>query len=404
MSTDEKRDAAGQTGELDSSAEQQFFAEPAEEDPELMQLPNPRRRRRHPLISVAVIALSLYLMWFVRDDFLYFLQPRRPVDVGEAERALAEGKLRHNTHVSLSGSPDRKHAVVLQARFAGYESFFRMLQTSNRVFVQQHRENRASAETFAGTFSGQLIRFDALPYRKGLSAFFGKTMTTSHELSFADVARAQRGAPALVDRAGATFEVSRDTLFWINVAYPDEYLIQISKRFYPRLEDTKRVLKVVEIPVAVDEEPSATFWRFVVQASPDQVKSLLGRLKDPELHADLVRRQVSYSARWNQLRVDGKNLVLDVADPTMPVQYQLNKERVLSPVRETPTRIPGAAVLFISTSSPFHIPPDAFVLISGRTPSENWYYALLFFVLLTFIIINAVALSQHLRPRATPRS
>jgi len=378
-----------------------------EPDPELMQLPEPRRRRRrrHPLISVLVIALSAYLMWFVRDDLLYFFQPRKAVDLGDVSAAVKQGTLRHNTHVALAGAPDRKHALIVEARFGGYDSFFRLLQTSNRVFVQQHREGRISDESPSGGYSGRLVRFAALPYQKGLASYFARTMTVPHELDFAAVAAAKgAGSATLKDRDGAPVPVTPDTMVWVNVAFPDEWILQLSKRDYPKIEDTGRLLAELTVPGAVDEEASSTFWRFVLRVPPDQVPALMTRLKAPDLHAALQRRQVSYSVRWNQLTAEGRELVLSAADPTAPARYRVEPgeegKSKLVPVRETVTRVPAEGVLFITTSTPLVIPPDAFVLVVGKAPVEGWYYVVLYLLLATFIILNALALVQRLRARS----
>jgi hypothetical protein len=368
-----------------------------EADPELLRLPR-RRRHRHPLIALLVIGLSLYLMYFVRQDFFYFLQPRTPIDLGDVSQALREGKLEPNRHVSLAGAPDRKHSLILEARFGGYESLFRLLQTDNRVFVQQHRETRGSDESLTGSYTGQLLPFRSLPYHRSLETYFERTMTSAHDLDLAALAAARAQGGRARDKSGATVQLAPGSQFWINVAYPDEWLLQASKRHYSRLEDARRLMEGVEEPFAVDEEGSASFWRFVVKVEPERVPALMARLRDPELHAALVRRQVSYSARFDQLSVEGKTLVINAADPTAPARYVV-RDGKLVPVRETPVRVSSEAILFISTSSPLRIPADAFVLLTGKRPSENWYYAVLYLLLLGFIAINSAVLIQRLRAR-----
>jgi hypothetical protein len=409
---------ASDTGEGDPSEpsagligvqEERFFCEgESEVDPELVALPRSSRRRRHPVISLLVICLSFYLMFFFRDKLFFFLQPRRPADLGEASVALKEGRLRPNTYVELSGAPDRKHALILEAPFGGYESVFRLLQTSNKILVQQHRETRSTDEIVSSRHRGQLARFSSLAYHQGVRDYFAKTMTVPHDFGFGQLAEAKATRTAtLVDREGVTVELTPDSTLWINAATPGEWWIQFAKRSYEKIEDAQRLLGDVKLPMTVEEEESASFWRFVVHADPREVAQLLLRFKDPSLRADVVQRQVSYSAHWDQLTIEGKNLLINAADPTFPTQYK----RVSTPTgtklvaaKDIPVRVPAEAILFITISSPFQIAPDALVLLTDRHPDENWYVALLYLVFLTFVGLNGLALVQRFRGRDVGRS
>jgi len=164
-------------------------------------------------------------------------------------------------------------------------------------------------------------------------------------------------------------------------------------------------MKELGLPFAPEDEPSKLFWRFVVLAEPDQVPLLMARAKDPALHAGVVRRQVSYSARWSQLRVQGDTLVINAADPTFPSRFlpaagtSADPTAPLRPVKEPTVKVPAASVLFISTSSPFEVPADAMVLVTGTAPGDKWFYVLLYVVLLGFIVVNTVSLLLRLRDR-----
>ena len=144
------------------------------------------------MISVLVIRLSLYLMYFVRGDLIFFLQPRAPTDLGDAAGG-AEGRAaqaQHPREAERSPGPQARPDAS-RARLSGYESFLPLLQTYNRVFVQRHRRQRATDSAVTGTHAGQLVPFDSLPYKDGLRSYFAKTMTIAHDLDFHAVARAK---------------------------------------------------------------------------------------------------------------------------------------------------------------------------------------------------------------------
>jgi hypothetical protein len=369
-----------------------------------MQLPRRRRRRRHPLIAVTVLGLSLFMMWFLREDLLFFFQPREPVDVGEVAQALEQGKLRHNTYITLHGAPDRKNALRLESRSAGFDSFFRLLQGRDRVFVQEHREIRYTEQEVSARHTGRLVRFDSLAYEDGLREYFSANMTVAHDIKFDEVkrGRARGDNAAVTDVKGAKVKLGPNSLLWINVAFPNEWLVQFRKTAYPKVDDAAAKMAEAGLPFARDPEKSRIFWRFVVLAEPDQVPLLMARFKERKLHAGVVRRQLSYSARWNQIKVSGQTLEIHAADPTFPSRFAARgAPPKLEPVEEHPVKVPASAVLYITTSSPFQIGDGAMVVLTGVKPGDRWYYLPLYIVLLGFVIINVVSLVLRLRERRT---
>jgi hypothetical protein len=250
---------------------------------------------------------------------------------------------------------------------------------------------------------GHLVRFDSLPYHDGLRSYFSKSQTIAHDLELALVERAKReGKTKLTDRGGSEVTVTPGTMVWVNVAYPTEWVIQVSKRAYPKLEDTQKLVADIGLPTAVDDEESTSFYRYVVHAEAAQVPSLMARFRDSSLHANVVRRQLSYSARWDQLSVAGRTLELNAADPTFPSSYRVDKSATpprLVPFKDVPTKIPAEGVLYLTVSSPLEVASDALVLLVGRRPVEYWFYLALYVLLLAFIVVNGWTLSRRLRER-----
>ena len=389
-----------------------------EVDPELLKLPRPKRKRRHPVISLIVIGLAVYLMVFLRQDIGFFLEPAEPVVLGEASAAVEADKLRHNSYIKLEGTPDRKNALIIESRVGGFDSFFRLLGTSNRVFVQKHREHRASDEDIGTVHAGQLVRFDSLPYAESLQSYLAKRMTTAHDLSFKAIkaALAQgmgKGTVKLKDVKGEAVTLTPDSMIWINAAHPNEWVIQFSKHAYATAElaqqELNKRLEGLSIPTLMEDEASKIFWRFVALAEPDQFAQLRARFKVEMVGGrpryGVVRRQVSYSARLNQLKVDDGALVIDAADPSFPSRYLARADSdagaapTLAAVKERRPRLPASSILFISTSTPFSVPTNAMVLMMDRAPGDNWYYLLLYLVLVAFVGLNVVTLALRLRSR-----
>jgi len=190
-------------------------------------------------------------------------------------------------------------------------------------------------------------------------------------------------------------------------------VVQFSKHTYATAEQAQQELSKrlegLNIPTAEEDEASTIFWRFVALAEPDQFPQLRARFKikmvDGRPRYGVVRRQVSYSARLNQLKIDRGALVIDAADPSFPSRFVVKPgtdagaAATLSAVRARQPRLPAKSILFISTSAPFKVPADAMVLMMDRAPGDNWYYLLLYLVLVAFVGLNLVTLLLRLRSR-----
>lgn len=404
-------------------------------DPELLKIPKPKRRR-HPFISIIVICFSLYLMYFMRTDILFFLQPGTPVNVGHVSKALEQGSLQANTHVSLEGVPDRKRTGRLEVGF-GHDNFFPLLQSKNKVFVQQHVSRNDPDREVRFTHSGQLVLLKSLPYSKNLTKFLSQAISKTHALDVAAL-RAGLGAggkATLKDRDGELVKMNPDTLLWINVAYPEEWWVQFNRH---RCPDDERALKQLlghKLPVAQDNEKSKIFWRLIVRADAEQFGKLnnqfracrdkreamspfrtpppdaaaAGQIKTAdagtkESEADLkccaagelVPRALAFTGRWDQLSVQGDQLLIDSKDDSSPTRYVLKGDK-LQVLKEKVVRLPVSTLRAIETSSAFEVPADALVLLTDKKPRDHWYYALLYLVLLSFLGLNGWILYSRFR-------
>lgn len=366
-------------------------------DPELLRLPRPPRRRRHPLISVVVIAMSIYLLHFGWVDVSYFFESNTPRDLGEVSELIGKAQPPTNTYVTLRGAPDRKHALLLQGRVSGYESFFRLREGRNLFYVQQHRAGRASQRTISAEHAGRLVSFGSLPYRDAVRQYFAKNMTVAHDLDFADLQRAKSGKE-VIDKQGLKVDFGGNKLFWINVSYPKEWLLQFAKGAYKTRADAAAQLASLKLPYAPEDEPSPSFWRFVVLADDTEAKQLMNVFRSPKLHAGVLRRQVSYSAKWAQLRIEGERLTIDAKDDTFPSRFVVEGGKLLAK-KPSPVTIDRAALRYITTSSKYTIPDHAVVLLAAEVPHDKWLYLLLYLILGAFIAFNVLAIVQRLRQR-----
>jgi|GEM_PF-5022688 hypothetical protein len=371
-------------------------------DPELMRLP--RRRGRHPVIAVLVVLLGGYLMYFVRADLIYFLQSNTPTDLGHVSDHKEADPWQANRYVTLNGAPDRKHSLLLEGTVSGQERLFRLLQSRSRVYVRKERRYGSDDREVTTVHTGRLVRFADQPYFKSVSTYYAKTRTSAHDLSFENLAKGlalskSTGKPAVVtDADGVSVKIDADKQVWINVTYPNEWIIQFAQSAYASPADAEKLVTPLGIPYSRDEEGSKMYWRFVVHFPDSQITSIIKKFGAPALRAGVVRRQISYIARWDQLKIEDGSLVINAADARFPARYvEGDAPNTLKATRPRPPQIAKNAIRYVTVGSRFEIPADAMLILSDEKPESYWYYSVLYGVLLFFLLFNLYALVQRLR-------
>lgn len=370
-----------------------------------------RRRRRHPLVSVAVIALSLYLMVRNRHDLRFFLAPRAAIDLGDTGVALRQRpELLADRYVQVAGVPDRKHALLLEGKLGPAEHFYRLLGAGDQLYVCWPRPAASGApgedRLIPALHRGRLVPLARLPYAGAVRDYLARTMSVAHDFDFAPLyAASTRGAAAAVDRNGRSVALRASTIFWLNVAYADEWIVQLPRRNFPRAEQAAALLARLALPHIADTEASPNTWRYVVVARGLELQLLLQALRDEPAAGALLRRQVGYTARWDQLRWEADAVTLAIDDATAPPRHELGPALAaggparLVARRGGPLRFLRSELLYLSTSTPFAVPGQAMVVLAGATPGQQWPNAALQLLLLVFIGANAWVLLRAYRAR-----
>jgi len=217
-----------------------------EGEDELARIMSPRRAVRHPLVASVVICASLFGMYWLWDDFRFFLRSSDPEPVGPVSQALKQGKLTENTYVTLRGQ-----AVPQTMANGKYSSFFGgaskrkvywfiLKDTGNRVVVRsfeplitnQHKPGPSKFRP--GIFTGRLRRLDRTNFGRELRAFYRKLSSQSkalqrdRQLTASAVLRGA-GQPQMQikDVQGNPVTVKQDTLLAIFATYPGDFEFKV---------------------------------------------------------------------------------------------------------------------------------------------------------------------------------
>src|SRR5262245_8695618 len=198
----------------------------------------PRRRSRHPLITLAGALLAFFLVFHGRRDLRYATSSGEPAELGSATVAFTNPKAvddYENRYVRVAGTPDRESALELDTKGSWvFSQMFRILGTGDRLFVHRLQTPLPAPLAEADVFEGRLIRIDELPYADAIRAYFAKHVTATHyfgaeEFTRALAARAPGGPLSVVDRGGDKVLLAAEEPLAVEVVKPDEVQIGLPR-------------------------------------------------------------------------------------------------------------------------------------------------------------------------------
>jgi len=368
----------------------------------------PRRRARHPLITLAGAALAFFLVFYGWRDLRYALSSGEPLELGAAAAVFKNDKATAdlaNRYVRVAGVPDRESALELDTKGSWvFSQLFRVLGTGDRLFVHRLQNPLPAARAEADVFEGRLIRIDELPYAQAIRGYFAKHVTATHYFAtdttlatLAALAGRAPGAPlSIVDRGGDKVALAADEALAIEVVKPDEVQIGLPNGRFPT-EDAARaaitsrggevtaargLVKTAapssagasSLLASAPEPPSR--WTFVVRFPAARRQAALDELGDIDRTVEIRDARETIATRASELAA---------ADSALVIRAPGAAER----------RLPAANVAAVHTIAPVVIPDGAYLLIEGDRPRDHVASVIISLVLMTFGVFNVVALVRN---------
>ena len=368
----------------------------------------PRRRARHPLITLAGAALAFFLVFYGLRDLRYALSSGQPLELGAAAAVFNNDKATAdlaNRYVRVAGIPDRESALELDTKGSWvFSQLFRVLGTGDRLFVHRMENPLPAARAEADVFEGRLIRIDELPYAQAIRGYFAKHVTATHhfavDTTLATLAALTGRAPAaplsIVDRGGDKVALAADEALAIEVVKPDEVQIGLPNgRFATedaaRAAITSRGGEVVtarglvktaspssagasSLLASAPEPPSR--WTFVVRFPAARRGAALDELGDIDRTVEIRDAREIIATRVSQLAA---------SDGALVIRAPGGGEH----------RVAAANVAAVHTIAPVVIPDGAYLLIEGDRPRDHVASVIISLVLMTFGVFNVVALVRN---------
>jgi hypothetical protein len=349
-------------------------APPTGNDDELAVLPR-ARRPQSPIVALAVIALAAVIVWHLRHDLAFAFAGRHPIDLGDARALQSSGAvLEDNRYVSVAGQAERRYALFVEPRGERErQTIFRLLGAGTRLFVRA--ADTTDRTELGERWTGRLRRFDAVPWAQSLRDYYAQQTEITRYLELDGLKAAlSGGSSGLRDRMGATIAVTADSPLVVDVSYPGELKVYLSKDKLPSLADARHELERLKLDPQGGEELKDEFL-FVVPIPEARKNEIVNLLSDKELV--FQPRSERYPTTRAALALDGDTLVVGKR-----------------------ARVPWAQVTAVGVPSPVSIGSDAFILIEGERPSQLWWAPLLCMLLVTFAAFNMWYLVRNIRTRA----
>jgi hypothetical protein len=348
---------------------------PADGDDDLASLA-PAPRGKNPLVAAAVIALAVVIGWHLRDDARYAFAPRTPADLGDA-RSLATrgGALEDNRYVTVSGQAERRYALYLEPKgVRARQTVFRILGVSQGLFVVA--ADSGDRVDLTERWTGRLRHFDAMSYAPSLRKYYGtETEVTRYVALDALKAALTGGSGELRDRMGATLTVRPNDNVVVDVTYPGELKVYLSKDKLPSLADARHELDRLGLSPSPGEETKDEFV-FIVPMPDARKDEIISKLSDKEMA--FQPHEERFTVTRAELKLDGDTLQIGAR-----------------------TKAPWAQVKAVGVPAPVEIGPDAFVLLEGEAPAQYWWAPLLLALLVAFAAFNVWYLVRAIRSSRT---
>ncbi len=174
---------------------------------------------------------------------------------------------------------------------------------------------------------------------------------------------------------GEPLNVDADQDVVVNVTYPGELKVYLSKDTFPSLADGRHELDRMGLQPSAGEETKDEF-AFVVPIPEARKNEIVSKLSDKGLA--FQPREERFTVKRGELRLDGDMVQIGARE-----------------------KAPWARVEAVGVPSPVTVGSGAFVLVEGQAPSQFWWAPLLLALLVAFAAFNVWYLVRAIRSPRT---
>lgn len=359
------------------------------------------RRRRSPLIDVAVAIFGGYLLVTMFGDVRYFLQGSTPRDLGDAAALVEQGlgpDLRED-YVTLRGTPDVQHAAraKIGEKTVGY---LRLIEGGGSLFAALPRSAATAPNQFEGVFTGRMRRLADVRMFQWIQQYFdGERIVETRDLTTDQLLAALQSG-----KLGPTEQIS------LGVDQPDAR-VQLGRSSFTSLAAAEAAVQALGVPYyAPPEQSSAAFYTFfarIPQAQRAAAQTTLnaagtappaGDKPDPRFGALVVPFFTTYLVPAAELRREGDALSFPVGD-TSPGHVEQDGKLVPRPLEGGRLVVPVSGLRSVGRLQQVRVDPNGYIVLVDEKPIDQWPTLALWLVVLGVVGWNLASLALLWRRR-----
>lgn len=360
------------------------------------------RRRRSPIIDLAVILFGGYLLVTMFGDVRYFLQGSTPRDLGDATTLVENGLPGDlsEQYVTLRGTPD----VQRTARTKTGEKtvrYLRIVEGGGSLFAAIPVDPSDTSNQFASEFTGRMRRLQNVRMLPWIEDYFnGERIAETGDLT------TEQLAAALAKKSFKTGEQVS-----LSVDQPD-VRIQLGRSSFANLAAATAAVQALGFPsYTPPEQPSAAFYTLFARIPDAQLVAsqttlaaagtpATGDKPDPRFGALVVPFTTTYLVSATDLQRDGDDLSFTYGDSTTSPGFVLNgADLAPRPLDDGRLRIAMADLRAVGVVRPIRVDPQGYIVIVDERPFDQWPALALCLVVLGVIGWNITSLALLWRRR-----
>lgn len=368
--------------------------------------PSSPRRRRSPLIDIAVAVFGGYMLVTMFGDVRYFLQGSTPRDLGDAATLIAAGDLNDDLreqYVTLRGIPDVQHAARARIgeKTVGY---LRIVEGGGSLFAAIPRTDQPTGNQFEGEFTGRLRRVSDVRMFAWITQYFdGERIVETRDLTTDQL---------LAGLDANKFQPSDQIT--LGVDQPDAR-VQLGRSSFPSKAAAEAAVKALGFPSFTPaDQSSSAFYTFVARIPADQRAAAQATLNaagqpvadaqpdkpDPRIGALVVPFFTTYLVPVSELKHEGTTLTFPLGDDgTSPGYVVVDGQLAPRPLKDGRLEIEATQLRAVGRLQPIRVDPNGYIIQVGEHPHDQWPTLALWLIVLAVVGWNLSSLAVWWRRR-----
>ncbi|MCY1061343.1 hypothetical protein [Nannocystis sp. SCPEA4] len=393
--------------------------DPADDTP----LADAPRRRRSPLIDVAVVALGGYMLYWMFGDVRYFLQGSEPRDLGDAATFVEKGSTEDldDTFVVLRGTPDVQHAARLRIEPKGGGAgrtigYLRIIEGGGSLFAAIPRTTEAAPQQFEGVFEGRMRRLSESANFPAIQQHFdGERIVEERDATpqalLDALGKRQGDGLTVVDTAGQSITLGTKASVTLVVEQPDVQ-VQLGHRSFDSAAAAEAAVAALGFPYHAPSEQSSTrFYTFYVRLPPGERESAQAKLSvvaiippdakpaDPSVGAAILPWITSYPVAASDITAENGKFSFVPGDNAKPGFLLQDGKLVPRPLQDGRLVLDPGEVRAVRLDRPVVVDPAGYVIDVGVRPRDRWLEVAMWCLVLLVVGWNITSLVAGWRAR-----